>query len=325
MVTATATKEMVDSFGRSRAEVEERQKLFEAANEEARKNWDDPRWRAEFAQELTQSILLGFDFETLVDRWIDTERVDFNGRIVVREATGLKAFFMARGGDIELSQLTGETSEVPRDMLGVGVMEHEDRFLTNFAETAQTLRDLAVRRMDAEVNRRVHTVLAEAIPDGSPFYFTAPGLSKPALDAAIREVQDASFDDVVIVGRSTMTSQIADFQGFGNETKEEIRRRGVLGVYRGAPIVTLRNFKDEENEPFIPANELWVMGRDTGKFAFYGGMKNQEWLDRNWYWQYIARRDTGILVHHPERARRLVDSNVDDGSVGWGGGGGEGE
>jgi hypothetical protein len=29
----------------------------------------------------------------------------------------------------------------------------------------------------------------------------------------------------------------------------------------------------------------------------------------NWYWHYLARRDTGVLVHHPERARRLVDSN----------------
>ena len=309
--TESKTKQMVDSFGRSREDNAQRYELFEAANQEARENWDNPEWRAEFAAELTESILLGFDYETLVDRWIETERTDFNGRIFVREATGLKAFFMARGGYIEASELTSEISEVPRDMIGVHVYEFEDKFLTSFAESAQTLRDLAIRRMDAEVNRRVHTVLAEAIPAGSPFYIAAPGLSKPALDMAIRQVRDSSLDqNIVIAGRATMVDQIADFDGFGNETKEEIRQRGVLGTYRGATIVSLKNYKDEDNEAYIPANEVWVMGRDTGKFAFYGGLRSKEYTENdNWYWHYLARRDSGILVHHPERARRVVDSN----------------
>lgn len=310
-MSTTATKEMVDSFGRSREENQQQYELFEQANEEARENWDNPQWRADFAAELTESILLGFDYETLVDRWIETERTDFNGRIFVREATGLKAYYMARGGYIEASELTSEISEVPRDMVGVHVYEFEDKFINSFAESAQTLRDLAIRRMDAEINRRVHTVLSEALPQGGPFHVSTPGLSKPALDMAIRNVRDASQEnEIVIAGRSTMVDQITDFDGFGNETKEEIRRRGVLGVYRGATIVSLRNYKDEDNEPYIPANELWVMGRDTGKFAFYGGLRSKEFTENdNWYWHYLARRDTGVLVHHPERARRLTDSN----------------
>ena len=36
---------------------------------------------------------------------------------------------------------------------------------------------------------------------------------------------------------------------------------------------------------------------------------DHEVLD-NWYWHYLARRDTGVLVHHPERARRLVDTSI---------------
>ena len=43
---------------------------------------------------------------------------------------------MARGGYIEASELTAEISEVPRDMIGVHVWEFEDKFLTNFAESA---------------------------------------------------------------------------------------------------------------------------------------------------------------------------------------------
>jgi hypothetical protein len=307
----SATKEMVDAFGRSQEDNKNRLEVMEAANEEARKHWEDPTWRREFAADLTESILLGFEYETLIDQWIETERTDFNGRIFIREASGLKAFYMARGGYIEASELTAEISEVPRDMIGVHVWEFEDKFLTNFAESAQTLRDLAIRRMDAEVNRRVHTVLAEAIPTGSPYLLSTPGLSKPGVDAAIRAVRDASLTgEVVIVGRPTVVDQIADFDGFGNETREEIRQKGVLGNYRGARIITLKNYKDEDGTPYLPANEMWVMGRDSGKFAFWGGLLSKEFSELdNWYWHYLARRDTGVLVHHPERVRRIVDSS----------------
>jgi len=306
------TKEMVDSFGRSQEENKKRLEVMEAANEEAREHWEDPQWRRDFAADLTESILLGFEYETLIDRWMDTERTDFNGRIFVREAGGLKAFYMARGGYIEASELTAEVSEVPRDMLGVHVWEFEDKFLTNFAESAQTLRDLSIQRMDAEINRRVHTVLAEAVPSSSPYYVATPGLSKPAVDAAISAVRDASkTGQVVITGRPTMVDQIMDFDGFGNETREEIRQKGLLGNYRGVDIVSLKNYKDEDGTAYLPANEMWIMSKDTGKFAFYGGLMSKEFSELdNWYWHYLARRDTGVLVHHPERARRLIDSNI---------------
>lgn len=307
----TATKTMVDSFGRTQEENRDRLAIMEAANEEARANWNDPAYRRDFAADLTESILLGFEYETLVDQWIETERTDFNGRIYVREATGLKAFYMARGGYIESSELTSEISEVPRDMLGVHVWEFEDKFLTNFAESAQTLRDLSIKRMDSEVNRRVHTVLAEAIPSSSPFYIAAPGLSKTSVDAAIRSVRDASqTGQVTLVGRPTMVDQIMDFDGFGNETREEIRLKGVLGVYRGAQIVSLKNYKDEDGQPYLPGNEMWVQGKDAGKFGFFGGLQSKEFSELdNWYWHYLARRDSGVLIHHPERARRIIDTS----------------
>lgn len=304
------TKILVDSFGRSQEENKNRLEIMEAANKEARENWDDPQWRAEFAADLTESILLGFEYETLVDRWIDTERVDFDGRIFIREAGGLKAFYMARGGYIEASELTAEISEVPRDMLGVHVWEFEDKFLTNFAESAATLRDLSIKRMDAEINRRIHTVLKEALAPSNTT--TAAGISQAALDAAIDSVQDESESgDVVIVGRPTVVNKIAGFDGFGNETLEEIRRKGMIGVYHGANILTLKNFKDEDGVAYIPNNEMWVLARDTGKFAFFGGLKSKEFMELdNWYWHYLARRDTGIMVHHPERAHLLIDSSI---------------
>jgi hypothetical protein len=309
----SAIKKMVDSFGRSPEENRKRLDILKRANEEAAANWDSAKWRQEFAADLTESILLGFDYETLVDRIIDTERVEFDGRVIVRETTGLKAFYMARGGYIEASQLTSSATELPRDMIGIHVSEYEDKFVTNFAQNALDLRSLAIQRMDAEVNRRVYTVLAEATPDGGDYYESAAGIDQTVLNQAIRDVRDATkTGSVAIVGRATVVDQIMDFDGFSNETQEEIRQKGVLGIYRGAPIVSLKNYQDEEGDPFVPANELLVIAKDVGKFAFYGGLKSKEYVEPdNWYWHYLARRDTGILVHHPERVRRLADTSID--------------
>lgn len=303
---------LIDSFGRTAEQRAEQKKLMDAANAEAAENWNNPAWRREFAAALTESIMLGFEYETLTNRFIDTQTVGFNDRVLVKETKGLKAFFMARGGYIEASELHAEVTEVPRDMIGAHVYEFEDKFLTNFAETAQDLRNLVVQRIDAEVNRRVHTVLATAIDSGSPYYLDAAGIGKTTLDTAIREVRDATrTGEVVIWGRSTTVDQIMDFDGFSNETLEEIRQRGVLGVYRGCPIISLKNYLDEDDEPFIPENELWVTAKDMGKFAFFGGLQSKEFSEQdNWYWHYVARRDSGVLIHKPERARRLIDTSI---------------
>jgi hypothetical protein len=101
-----------------------------------------------------------------------------------------------------------------------------------------------------------------------------------------------------------------NYAAFLPQTNEDLLRRGVLGTYRGARIVSLRNFKDDENVSFFPANEMFVVANDASKFAFWGGLLSKEWTeDDNWYWHYIARRDFGGLVHRPERLRRIVDTS----------------
>jgi hypothetical protein len=86
--------------------------------------------------------------------------------------------------------------------------------------------------MDAEVNRRLRlrTVLAEAVPSSSPYYIGAAGLSQPAEQRAVGGSRRVAGRDVVIVGRPQKIDQITAFEGFGNETLEEIRQSGVLEV-----------------------------------------------------------------------------------------------
>ena len=208
--------------------------------------------------------------------------------------------------------------ELPRDTIGFHVSELIDKLRMNFAETIEELVGLGGQRMEAEVNRRIFALLQTAVPNTSAFYKSVNGLAKADLDTAIREVKDAIKPNgqgpapVTVIGRASMVDQISDFNlGFDPEATAEIRAKGRLGVYRGANIVQVVNYTDDNGASFIPANELWVFGGNVGKFALYGGMQVKSW-DENTvdYRHYRARKDIGGLVHHPEQARRIVDSSV---------------
>ena len=168
-------------------------------------------------------------------------------------------------------------------------------------------------------------LLQVAVPNSSPYYVDASGgLTKPILDTALREVadagqaeqrRDASHHDRW-AGRQ-MIDKISDVVTdaaalFDPEATAEIRRRGRLGVYRGANIVRISNYTDENDESYIPDNELWVFGGTVGKFVRYGGMQTKSWEENTAdYRHYRGRMDVGGLVYHPEYSRRIIDDTID--------------
>lgn len=313
------TSLMVDAYGRSAEERDALREKIDRLNAEAEANWDNPTWRAAMAQQVTETILWGFEHENLLQLLTQVENAPFNGRVLVKEVRGLRAFWTSRGGYIESSALRQDVMDVPRDMIGFHVYEFEDKLRTNFAETQSSLIDLGIQRMDAEVNLRVLRLFQAAIPSSSPYYIAGAGLSLQALNTALREVADQTLEagQITIVGRSTMVDQIVDELVTGNyaaflpQTNEELLRVGHIGTYRGARIVRLKNFKDDEDVSFFPANELFVVAQDASKFAFWGGLLSKEWTEQdNWYWHYMARRDFGGVVHRPNRLRRIVDTSI---------------
>lgn len=305
-------RQLLDNYGRTSEQRAAVQKLIDKVNAEAKANWENPAWRRAMAAVLTESILEGFRFETFYDQLIEVERVGFDDRVILEEETGLQVFFIAKGGHIEASAMVSESLELPRDTLGFHVYEFEDKLQDNFAKTTAELRNLAVRRMDWGVNKQIKALIEAAIGPASPYYTSGASVSQTAVNTAIREVRDESESGVVtIYGRSTMVDQIADFTGFADEALEEIRLRGRLGTYRGANVVQVRNWKDEDGASFIPANEMYITAFDAGKFATYGGLKSKEYVELdNWYWHYLGRQDFGGILHRPERVRRFVDTSI---------------
>lgn len=297
-----------------RAAVREKSELLTA---EARENWHNPEWRRLMAQEISSTIYWGFQHENLLQMMSQVEYLPFDGRSFVKEVRGMRAFWTARGGYIEASSMRSDVFEIQRDMIGFHVYEFEDKVENGFGETQANLVTLGQQRLDAEVNLRALHMFQAAVPLSSPYTIQGTGVSLTALDHALNEVFDRSFEgNVTIIGRRTMIGQIVDalasgnYAGFLPSTNEEILRTGVLGVYKGATLAYLKNYRDDEDISFFPANEMWVVGRDASKFAYWANPKSKEWTDEAWYWHFVTRQDFGGVVYRPDRLRRIIDTST---------------
>lgn len=322
--TMLRARAAVDPFGRPKREaLEEYERTKAALNQEAQDNWHNETWHREQAAILAQRFDYGFQFDNLFGTYFEVRNVGEFDQVTITERRGLNVFWTARGGYIDETQLQTERWELPRDTIGFHVSEFEDKLRANYAETIEQLADLALQRLDAEINRRMFNLLQAAVPSTSPYYVNASGgLTKAALDTAIREVADSvrpnngTMPPITVLGRATMIDKISDVVTdaaalFDPEATAEIRRMGRLGVYRGANVVRIQNYTDENDQSYIPDNELWVFGGTVGLFAKYGGMQTKSWSENTVdYRHYRGRMDCGGLVYHPEYARRIVDGTV---------------
>lgn len=314
----------LDPYGRpKREQVEAFERAKAALNAEADANWEDPKWHREQAAIVAERLDYGFVYDNLFSTYFEVKNVGETDIEFIEERRGMKVFSTSRGGYIDETEIQTVRWELPRDSMGFHVKESEWRMRANYAETIEQLAQLAIQRFDAEVNRRMFTLLQASIPSTSAFYINAAsGLTKAMLDSSITAVHDAVHPNnivqppVTILGRGPMIDQVSKVVTdqsilFDPSATEEVRRQGKLGVYRGANVIRINNYTDENDKSYIPANELWIFGGNVGTFVKYGGTRVNSWLENTAEYRHVqGRADVGGLVSFPRYARRIVDATV---------------
>lgn len=299
---------------------EDRKAALAALDARAREGFGTEEFRRETAALITQRLDWGFDFNMPFTRFLEVDRVGKWDQVEITERRGMKAYWVARNGYVDESQLETNRWTVPRDSIGFHVSEFSDKMEANFGESLGSLIGLGERRVESDINARIFSTLQAAIGSLSPYYVDATaGLTAELLDTAIDEVWDeaqpenVSFEvPLTILGRRSAISQVATIatavtNQWDQEAVRDMRHLGVVAQYRGGDVQVLRNYVDADNVALLPDNELWVFSGTVGKVVYFGGADTDVYQEHNpKYDHHVARQDVGVMVYRPNLARRIV-------------------
>lgn len=309
-------------FRRTSEDTKLRQELAAAIDADAASNFLDDPWRRDMYQDMVEVIWRGFNHESLIELMSTVETPGEFERVTADEVTGLEPFWVSAGGQIDASRIDVRTWELPPDWIGYHVYEFVDKIRSGFARYQGRLIPSAVNQMDAAVNSRLLRTYVSAIPGvSSDSYLTSVGFDLSLVNTAITEVEDDASSEpdlmdptIAIIGRGTMIDEflnaLQDDNVYAPETNQAIIRLGLLGTYRGANLIKLRNWKDRHGTPFFPRNELLIVSTAAAKTAFWSADKAEQWIPPgSGYWHATGSRKVNCMVHRPWLARRYVDTD----------------
>lgn len=126
------------------------------------------------------------------------------------------------------------------------------------------------------------------------------------LDGVLRSLGDVN-SDVFIAGRYFALFPIMGFTGYSNEIINEIHAQGMIGRYKGAKVVVLKDdFNFYYNNATVPANKIYVGGGDKGAWLHERDVSalNYQSLDPEKAWLKNGFRvDFGVTVLQPWKYR----------------------
>lgn len=168
---------------------------------------------------------------------------------------------------------------------------------------AELLRDTR-EAVQTGISSKVFTILGQVYNETSNddmYDVNTTSLTQASLDKAIDTVFYKTGVRPTIIGDMLLTNQIMKFEGFTEEAREEIRKTGKIGVYRGATILGLPEIKDEATgKVVVPKNRLYIVSSKIGYAGTYGSTKSgQESSIDDWSWNARLDKEWGMAVTDP--------------------------
>ncbi|WP_270324970.1 HK97-fold major capsid protein [[Eubacterium] hominis] len=129
-------------------------------------------------------------------------------------------------------------------------------------------------------------------------------VNKAALDKMINRVRKKTLKRPTIIGNYDLLTQIEAFPEYkGMEpVYNEIRKDGLLGMYRGCKLVYVPDIEDPvTHKPLFPEDRIMIVSEKVGFFATQGEMQSEQEKDINDNsWSCRIDQRYGLLVTHPE-------------------------
>lgn len=286
----------------------ERQRLMDESNEELAAHFS--RNQADL-QELAYDVLnlMWSDAvnDSLLRRVIDVKTVGLNEVDYIEEdLRGMRAYFQGKGGQIRSDILRSERSTMPREEIVTAIDMHQDQISANFWGSLGKLQAQARDKMRFAPLEYLIQLVQAAITGGATFgSFAKATLSDSQVDPIVDQVALRSGGQAVIAGTSVAVRALSNIGlDYGDNIAEQIFRTGVIGVYKGRPVVQVENSEDFAGNFVLPNDELWVIGRNAGRLTYYGAAAKVQTLPLHSFWiRWETARDAGLSVYGAAKGR----------------------
>jgi hypothetical protein len=137
----------------------------------------------------------------------------------------------------------------------------------------------------------------------------ATNVDQATLDGVLRSLGDVN-SDVFIAGRYYALFPILGFTGFSEDMLNEIHAQGMIGRYKGAKVVVLKDdYNFYYNSASIGANKIYVGGGDKGAWLHERDVSalNYQSLDPERAWLKNGFRvDFGVTLLQPWKYRVIT-------------------
>lgn len=289
-----------------------REEMKAFAEEMKNLDWTDPEARRALALVVLQFVEEDIMREDLESLLVDVTTFNIGETPQWVTHKGLKAYVHEPGSVSPRSTITQKVLTVPTEQVSVHPEFELNQLRAGRYGTIADIRAMAVNELLGRKYSIIWSTLIGSIASTDSNYGTfasgdTAATKKTALDAALDYVEDESPGGAkAIVGRRTALGWISDVDGYSERNKELIENNGVLGTYRGVPIVRLHQYSDGYGNKRITDDEIIVVGTGSSKL---GRNQDLEVLDDinidDKMWHMRLDEQYGVVVHYADRNYRI--------------------
>lgn len=291
----------------------------DAAKKAALKEQSDKKLAAYFAHPANQHDFNELAFDLLNEAWSDTQSENIVSRVIEVKTVGLgdpdyvdedlrgmRAYWQGKGGQILSDIIRYERATMPKEEMVAAIDLHLDEIQTSFWGTLDKLRTQANEKLSQLPTQRLVELIQAGITGGSYFgSFAGSTLTDDQVDVPLENVATRAGGQVTILGTRKAVRVLAGIGlDFGDNVKQQVFETGQIGVYKGYPVVQVGNFEDFMGDFVLPDDELWLVGKNSGRLTYYGATAKVQTLQLpSFFRRWETARDAGLLLYGADRGR----------------------
>jgi len=308
LAVAAVKRAPVAEFSRTDVEHALREELKKIAGTPAQ--FEKNKWEVFALIQSAADEVIPVRVEQIMGQFAEVQQVGQGNKATFKRRLGKrrgKTFVtkVSPAGTYESFRLDSEIVEIPTEAVGASAIVDWERYLDGMDDMADLV-DIIMEGIEDAIYRAVYAQLIAAytntkMPDANKV--TAAGFDKPSMDRLLAVINSYGGSSVIFCSQLFAANIDNEIKGHLNDTdKMEVRNQGYVGVYHGAPVVTLplatateANLKWAFDPSFafvMPAGQEKVV-----KVVLEGELQMNSWVNPDWSIeiQFYKKHGVGML------------------------------